>query len=84
MRLKNLHTKAEWSLALQLFRLEAYNGFGYRFRGLASPYLWSFSDRYERGKFVRDGVFDPNAVSRQSGAAVLVKRLIARGDIQRP
>jgi lysozyme family protein len=33
---------------------------------------------------VRDGVFDPNAVSRQSGAAVLVKRLIARGDIQRP
>lgn len=84
LRLKEFHTKTNWSLAFQLFRLERYNGFGYRNRGLATPYLWSFSDRYIKGKFVRDGVFDKNEVSKQCGSAVLIKRLIARGDIERP
>jgi lysozyme family protein len=84
LRLKEFHTKTNWSLACQLFRLEQYNGFGYRNRGLASPYLWSFSDRYVKGKFVHDGVFDKNAVSKQCGSAVLIKRLISRGDIEKP
>jgi lysozyme family protein len=84
LRLKEFHTKTNWSLAFQLFRLEQYNGFGYRNRGLASPYLWSLSDRYVRGKFVRDGVFDKEAVSKQCGGAILIKRLIARGDIESP
>ena len=73
-----------WSLARQLFELERYNGFGYRFKGLASPYLWSFSDRYLRGKYVADGVFDPNAVSKQVGAAVIMKAMVAAGDIAEP
>jgi lysozyme family protein len=79
LTLMNLNTVNDWSLASFLFQLERYNGFGYRHRGLPSPYLWSFSDRYFKGKFVRDGVFDPEAVSKQCGGAVLLKRLIERG-----
>ncbi|MDQ3815011.1 MAG: hypothetical protein M3347_13810, partial [Armatimonadota bacterium] len=33
---------------------------------------------YTKGKFVADGVFDPNAVSKQCGAAVLLRRMIDR------
>jgi lysozyme family protein len=84
LQMHKLNVVQNWTLARQLFELERFNGFGYRFRGLASPYLWSFSDRYVRGKFVQDGVFDPNAVSKQAGAGVLLKALIAAGNIQRP
>ena len=77
LTLHGLQTQRDWSLPAILYRLEQYNGFGYRIRGIASPYLWSFSDRYIRGKFVADGVFDPTAVSRQCGAAVILKQLVS-------
>jgi hypothetical protein len=38
-----------------LYRFEANNGFGYRKRSVATPYLWSYSDHYDKGKFVADG-----------------------------
>jgi lysozyme family protein len=41
-----------------------------------TPYLWSFSSLYEKGKFVADGVFDPAAVSKQCGAAVMLKAVL--------
>lgn len=62
-----------------LYLLEAYNGFGYRGRGVPSPYLWSFSNLYRAGKFVADCVFDPNTVSKQCGAAVMVRVMQERG-----
>jgi lysozyme family protein len=82
LKSQQLHTKSDWSLPAVLFRLEAYNGWGYRFKGLASPYLWSFSDRYVAGKYVADGRFDPAAVSEQCGAAVMLKRLGERGEVE--
>src|SRR5438034_2320405 len=44
----------DWSVAGLLYRLEAYNGFGYRNvkPTIPTPYLWSFSNHYARGKFV--------------------------------
>jgi lysozyme family protein len=78
----NLHKVTEWTLPRILYELERYNGFGYRFRGLATPYLWSFSDRCGRGRFIKDGVFDPDAESKQSGAATLLKRMIERQQIR--
>ena len=47
--------------------------------GVPSPYLWSGTNVYTRGKFVRDGVYDPNAVSAQIGAVALLKRMAALG-----
>jgi lysozyme family protein len=61
-----------------LFAFERYNGFGSRAHGINSPYLWSFSNHYTKGKFVKDGVFDPEAISRQAGAAVLLRRIMER------
>jgi lysozyme family protein len=73
--------QSDWSIARTLFRFEGYNGFGYHPRGINSPYLWSFSNHYSKGKFVKDGVFNPNAVSAQCGAAVMLRALQNGGDI---
>ena len=79
LQLKKLHLVTDWSLPRMLYLLEAYNGFGYRPRGVPSPYLWSFSNLYASGKFVADGVFDPDAVSKQCGVAVMLRVMQERG-----
>ncbi len=78
LRLKRLHNWTDWSIAATLFKMEEYNGFGYRRHGIHSPYLWSFSNQYTRGKFTSDGIFDPRAVSKQIGGAVLLRRMSER------
>ncbi|MEO6188026.1 MAG: hypothetical protein ABIO82_07915 [Ginsengibacter sp.] len=65
----------EWSVAGMLYCFEKYNGFGYRKKNINSPYLWSGSNQYSKGKFVKDGVFDPQAVSSQIGTAVILRRM---------
>jgi lysozyme family protein len=66
---------ADWSVSQALYRWESYNGFGYYSRQVNSPYLWSFSNHYTKGKFVADGKYDPHAVSKQCGAAVMLRAL---------
>jgi lysozyme family protein len=63
----------DWGIPRMLYVLETYNGFGYRFQGLVSPYLWSFSNLYTKGKYVADNKFDPEAVSQQCGAGLILK-----------
>lgn len=82
LRLMGFTGEADWSLPHMLYRLEAFNGFGYRRMGRATPYLWSFSTLYERGKYVADGRFDPNARSHQCGAAVMLKVLADAGELE--
>jgi lysozyme family protein len=81
MRLLGFAGASDWSLPRTLYRLEAFNGFGYRRLGRASPYLWSFSSLYERGKFVADGRFEAGARSQQCGTAVMLKLLADAGEI---
>jgi len=73
--------KDDWSLTTMLYRFECYNGIGYRSRNINTPYLWSYSQHYTQGKFAADGVFSPVLVSKQCGAAVLIRRLAERGVI---
>ncbi|MFO1068439.1 MAG: hypothetical protein U1E14_07945 [Geminicoccaceae bacterium] len=80
LMMKDLHQVDSWSLARMLYELERYNGFGYRRRALASPYLWSFTSLYTKGKYVRDHEFDPEAVSKQCGAAAILKGLAVAGE----
>jgi lysozyme family protein len=82
LKLMGFAGQTDWSLERTLHRLEAYNGFGYRKRAVATPYLWSFSNHYERGKFVADGHWSPTARSQQCGAAVLMKTLVIAGDVK--
>ena len=81
LRMKGLGNWRDWSVAGMLWQLERYNGFGYRqyHQSVKSPYLWAGSQHYTRGKYVSDGKWSGTAVSQQIGAAVLLKRLIARG-----
>ena len=81
LSIHKLDGDTDWSVAGMLYALEAYNGWGYR-RGhphVLSPYLWSGSEHYTRGKFIADGTWSETAVSRQVGAAVLLRRLAERG-----
>lgn len=67
----------DWGIGGTLTQLEAYNGLGYAARGVPSPYLWSGTDQYATGKYVRDGVFDSHAVDQQLGCAGLLMAMIA-------
>ncbi|PTX92110.1 hypothetical protein DB346_24490 [Verrucomicrobia bacterium LW23] len=65
--------QSDWTTEATLYRLEKYNGWGYfRHTNILSPYLWSMSNHYTRGKYVADGKFDASAISQQVGAAVLL------------
>ena len=78
LTLEHLAPLSDTTVPGLLFAFEGYNGFGSRARGIHSPYLWSFSNQYTSGKFVKDHVFDPNAVSKQMGAAVLLRRMMEK------
>jgi lysozyme family protein len=59
-----------------LDQLEKFNGIGYRkFKKMTSPYLWSWTNQYEKGKYVKDGVFDPEFIDGQCGVALIIKEL---------
>jgi lysozyme family protein len=67
----------DWSIGGTLTKLEEYNGLGYASRGKPSPYIWSGTDQYISGKYVRDGVYDPDAVDSQLGCAGLLMAMMA-------
>jgi len=67
----------DWSIEGMLTKLEEYNGLGYAARGKPSPYVWSGTDQYKSGKYVRDGVYDPDAIDSQPGCAGLLMEMMA-------
>ena len=84
LSMKRLGPQTDWSLAGTFYQLERYNGWGYRLYHphVLSPYLWSFSNHYKSGKYVADGTWSDTAASRQCGAAVLLRRMAERGQIE--
>lgn len=66
---------ANASMQVILDKLEAYNGLGYKRKKVPSPYLWSFTQFYTKGKYVADGKYDMNAVSKQPGVVAIMKEL---------
>jgi len=84
LSMKGLGAQTDWSLAGTLYQLERYNGWGYRLyhTHVLSPYLWSFSNHYESGKYVSDGTWSDTAVSDQCGSAVLLRRMAELGQIE--
>lgn len=65
----------DWSIGGTLEIIEKYNGLGYASKGLPSPYVWAGTNQYVSGKYVRDGVYDPNHVDTQLGCAGVLKYL---------
>jgi lysozyme family protein len=72
---------SDWSIGGICYKLEGYNGWGYRAHKINSPYLWSCSNLYTRGKYIEDNQWSGTAVSRQCGAAVILRRMSDHGAI---
>ena len=65
----------KWTPGMMLAGLEPYNGYGYRNRGLRSPYVWASTNHQQPGKYVRDGVFDASVIDTQMGCAAMLRFL---------
>lgn len=78
LKLLNFAMIDNWDLPLMLEKAEKYNGAGYMNRGVPSPYLWSFTKLYTKGKFSADSVYDPELVDKQVGIAALFLRFQER------
>lgn len=76
LALDGLSAVKNWTIEQALFRLELYNGFGPRDRGIHTGYLWAGTNHYARGKYVADGKWDLSHVDRQLGCAPLMARMI--------
>ena len=83
IRYDGLDKVEDWSLERICWELECYNGTGYlrHHPEVNTPYLWSFTNHYERGKYVSDGKWSATAVSGQAGAMALLKALVENGDV---
>jgi lysozyme family protein len=84
LQLKGLHKINDWSIARASYLLEGFNGFGYRNKGVPSPYLYSHTNHYKDGswdddarggKYTRDHYYDPNVYDKQLGALAILKAL---------
>lgn len=74
-----------WDIPMVLRKLELYNGRGYFHHDIYTPYLWSRTNHYTKGKFTEvlnpqthhyDVHYDQNLVSGQIGAAPILKQLL--------
>lgn len=66
----------DWSLPAYIWRIEGYNGYGYHYKGIPSPYLVGGSNKQRRGKYVSDGVYSPNVWDTQLGVLTILKALM--------
>lgn len=73
------HLVPKWTLDSALYFLEGYNGRGYKKRKMNSPYLWAFTNHWTKGKYVSDGVFDPEADTKQAGICTYLLAMIELG-----
>ena len=68
----------DWSEGGCLTILELYNGTGYElYHNMPSPYLWSGTQHYKRGKYVGDKKWSDTEVDQQLGVAILLKQMMA-------
>ncbi len=78
IKYQGLDKVTDWSLTGILYQLERYNGFGYRSAraNIHSPYLWSWTSAYRRGKFSSDGHYDAALIDPQPGCVAMLLQLI--------
>jgi lysozyme family protein len=83
LRMKRLDSWTDWSVGGSFYKLEEYNGWGYRqyHSTVLTPYLWSYTNKYVKGKYASDGHWDANLVSKQPGAAALLRRMVDNGTV---
>jgi lysozyme family protein len=60
-----------WDIVTCLMRSEEFNGLGYRSQGRRSPYVWSFTNIYQGGKYIADHKYSAAAWDHQCGVAAM-------------
>ncbi|WP_334545676.1 hypothetical protein [Rhizobium leguminosarum] len=75
-------SSSSWTVERSLYRFEKYNGFGYLYHKVPSAYLWNFSSVSRPGGYASDGKWSSSYISRQIGAAVLIKRMMEKNIIK--
>lgn len=81
IRFAKIDQTPSFSLEHVAYLFEGFNGFRSRNEhDIFTPYLWSGTEHYVKGKFVRDNVFDDNAVSQQVGCMPILARLVELDD----
>lgn len=65
-----------WSLARFCYESEAWNGWGYRARGIPSPYVFGATTVQRPGKFIRDHVYSDSVTDPQLGTLALVEEIV--------
>lgn len=63
-------------MAAMLSFAEVYNGLGYFNKGVVSPYIYSGTNLYKKGKFVSDGSYNASVTDKQPGVYILIKKII--------
>ena len=74
IRLDHIGAMTTWPQFL--FSAEKWNGFGPRSHGNHSGYLWGGMTAYTGGKYVADGVWNPNYYDQQLGVVPVALRMI--------
>ena len=86
LKLHGFHVWRDWSVTGALYKAEEYNGWGVRrFHAASGPtaYLWSHTNQYLGGKYVKDHVWSATAKSQQPGVAAMLRLMSDRGLIVR-
>jgi lysozyme family protein len=65
-------TSEGWSMPRACYEHTTFNGWGY---GILSPYVFGGTTVQRRGKYVRDGVYDPNVMDPQLGTLAIMEEL---------
>lgn len=86
---------SDWTIERMAYVFETMNGWGYRWGpvtgkgvrrvrhpSMRSPYLWGGTNHQERGKYIRDHVFDPGTEDVQHGCMPLLSVIIDKCDIK--
>ena len=69
-----------WTLATALATMVRWNGAGAElYHNTDDPYLWSFTNKYTKGKYASDGHWDANEMDEQAGCAAIFMGLKAQG-----
>lgn len=65
-------TAEGWTMPRACYEHTTFNGWGY---GILSPYVFGGTTVQRRGKYVRDGVYDPNVMDPQLGTLTIMEEL---------
>lgn len=64
-----------WSTSRFCYETESWNGWGYRYHGIPSPYLFGGTSVQKAGKFTEDNEFSPGVWDRQLGVLAIIQEL---------